>query len=366
MGDRLAALPDRTTRYIETMARRWHSFLFLASLTVASDLAANPNPQSFLPHFPDLNPQNTVKLLMADPSGNLFIVSSIAQTSAVVNIHVTKTDGSGNVLASFNFGGSGMDTPNAAAVDSQGNLVIAGVTHSADFPLVSPLQKSGAIFITKVDAELQNILFSTLLGGAAGISATAVALDSAGNVYVTGITGAGFTTTPGALQPSAPPPPLEGGVASGFIAEISAPGSSLIFSTYFGGSGFVCAGNALDQPCLTYPGLTGPGLLTAPPAIAVDSSGAVIISGTSNASNLPVSANAYAQQCGCTNELAAVFVAKIAPGGGQLIWGSYLPINQPPLITYSPSVTGMTLDASGNVILAGNAQQGLPVTPNAL
>jgi uncharacterized protein (TIGR03437 family) len=342
-----------------------HLILCLASLTIASALAANPNPQSFLPRFPDLNSQDTAKLLVADPTGNLFIVSSAMKTSTVTNIHVTKTDGSGNVLTSFDFGGSGMDTPNAAAVDSEGNLVIVGVTQSPNFPLVSPLQKSGAIFVTKINGTLQSIVYSTLLGGG-GISASAVALDAAGNIYVTGTAGAGFTTTPGVLQGSAPAPPPDGEVVSGFITEISASGTSLIFSTYFGGAGFLCAGNPLDNPCLSYPGLVGPAILTAPSAIAVDSSGAIVISGVSNANNLPVSQNAYAQQCGCNNQLAAVFVAKIAAGGAQLVWGTYVPINQPPLLTYSPSVTGMALDASGNVIVAGDAQQGLPVTPNAL
>jgi uncharacterized protein (TIGR03437 family) len=279
---------------------------------------------------------------------------------------VIKTDSSGNVLATYDFGGSGIDTPNAAAVDPQGNLVIVGTTQSPNFPLVSPLQTSGSIFITKIGAQLQNILYSTLLGGSAGGSAMAVALDATGNIYITGTTGAGFTTTPGALQPSAPAPPPDGGVSSGFITEISASGSSLIFSTYFSGSGFTCGGNPLSSPCLSYPGLVGPAINTTPSAIAVDSSGAVIIAGVSNANNLPVSANAYAQQCGCTSELAAPFVAKIAPGGGQLVWGTYLPINQPPLVTYSPSVTGMALDASGNVVVAGISQQGLPVTPSAL
>ena len=339
---------------------------FVACLTVAGAVAAIPNPQSFLAHLPDLNPQHTAKFLVADQSGHLFIISSIVKTSAITNIQVIKTDGSGKVLATFAFGGSAIDTPNGAAIDAQGNLVIAGTTQSPDFPLVSPLQKSGAIFITKINAQLQNILFSTLLGGTAGISATAVALDPAGNVYVTGTARAGFMTTAGALQPAAPAPPLDGTVTSGFVSEISASGSSLIFSTYFGGSGFTCGGNPLSSPCLSYPGFVGPEIVTAPTAIAVDSSGAVIISGVSNANNLPVSANAYAQQCGCTSQLAAVFVAKIASGGGQLVWGTYLPIAQPPLVTYSPSITGMALDTSGNVILVGNAQQGLPVTPHAL
>jgi uncharacterized protein (TIGR03437 family) len=340
--------------------------LVLACLTVTFAVASNPNPGSFSAHLPDLNSQDTAILLTADQSGNLFIVSSTAKTPLIVNIHVIKTDGSGNVLATFDFGGSGIDLPNAAAADPQGNLVVVGTTQSSNFPLVSPLQTSGSIFVTKIAAQLQSILFSTLLGGSAGGSGTAVALDPAGNIYVTGTAGAGLPTTTGAFEASAPAPPLDGTVLSGFISEISPSGSSLIFSTYFGASGFVCGGNPLASPCLSYPGFIGPEIFTQTSAFAVDSSGAVIISGISNANNLPVTASAYAQQCACTSELAAVFVAKLAPGGGQLIWGTYLPINQPPLTTYNPSVTCIALDPSGNVVVGGNAQQGLPVTPNAL
>ena len=223
------------------------ALLLAAVCTLHAQPAASPNPQSFLAYLLDLDSQDTAKFLTADQSGNLFIVSSVAKTSAITNIKVIKTDGYGNVLATFDFGGSGIDTPNAAAIDPQGNLVIVGMTQSPDFPLVSPLQKSGSIFVTKIAAQLQDILFSTLLGGAAGGSATAVALDSTGNIYVTGATGEGFTTTPGVLQPSAPAPPLDGGVSSGFIAEISAAGNSLIFSTYFAGSGFVCGLDPLQQ-----------------------------------------------------------------------------------------------------------------------
>jgi hypothetical protein len=270
---------------LKVMARQYLA-LFAACLSVTAAVAATPNPRSFSAHLPDLNPKDTPKFLVAYQSGNFFIISSTAKMPTISNILVIKTDGSGSVIGTFAFGGSGIDTPAAAACDPQGNLVIVGVTRSPDFPLVAPLQKSGETFITKIDGQLQNIIFSTLLGGTAGISATAVALDPVGNVYVTGTAGAGFATTAGALQPSAPTPPPAGTVTSGFLSEISASGDRLIFSTYLGASGFTCAGNPLSNPCLTYPGFVGPAIVTAPAAIAVDSSGAAIISGVSNANNL--------------------------------------------------------------------------------
>src|SRR5580704_4399950 len=97
-------------------------------------------PQSFSLRVPDLNSNDSARLLAADSSGNLFVVSSSPKTSAIVNIHVVKTDAAGNFIAAFDFGGSGVDTPFAAAVDPQGNLIVAGSTYSTDFPLVSPLR----------------------------------------------------------------------------------------------------------------------------------------------------------------------------------------------------------------------------------
>ena len=149
-------------------------------------------PQQFTLHFPDLNSQDVPQALVADSSGNFFIVANSQKAFAyaeppgaiveVANIHITKTDGAGNVLASFDFGGSSIDTPTAAAVDPSGNLVIVGITQSSDFPLVAPLQTSGRIFITKLDARLQNILFSTRFSTgppAENENATGVAVASA-------------------------------------------------------------------------------------------------------------------------------------------------------------------------------------------
>jgi uncharacterized protein (TIGR03437 family) len=186
-----------------------------------------------------------------------------------------------------------------------------------------------------------------------------VALDSEDNIYVTGVTGSGFSTTAGALQTAAPSTPELATVSNGFVAEISASGASLVFSTYFSGNSFVCG------LCSGPHGPLEQNIFTTPSGIAVDPTGAVVIAGFSNATNLPVSASSYAPQCNCTSGDPAGFVAKIAPGGGQLVWGTYLPVpNGVP--GQLPSITGLTLDAAGNVILTGLAGPGLPVTAGAL
>ncbi len=351
----------------------------IATALIGTTVYANSLPQKFTQHFPDLNPNDTAVVLAADASGNLFIVADAATgvlTALTTHIHVTKTDGAGNVLATLDFGGSSTDTPKAAAVDAQGNLVIVGETQSTDFPLVSALQTSGSIFVTKVDPQLHGILFSTLLGGGPGGYASAVAFDSATNIYVAGSTAGfgqtpAFATTQGALQPS-PPVAAESAelLAYGFVAEISSNGRQLTFSTYFAGSGFTCYEDA--NPCTSFPGSIGPYIYTTPAQIAVDSEGNVFIAGNTNSNNVPVSAGAFATHCNCNNSRGAGFVAELSPGGGQLVWGTYIPIpipaTQGPAYYGGPqvSLTAMTLDASGNVILAGATPDGFPVTAGAL
>jgi uncharacterized protein (TIGR03437 family) len=337
-------------------------------------------PQSFSLRVPDLNPNDSGRLLAADSSGNLFVVSASTKTSAIVNIHVVKTDPAGNVIAAFDFGGSGVDTPSAAAVDPQGNLIVAGSTYSTDFPLVSPLRTTGIGFATKIDAQLGKILFSTLLGTVGGgpvtAGASAVAVDATGNIYLTGSTGDGFPTTTGVLQPQAPALGQAGTISHGFVTELSAAGDSVVFATYFSGGSFTCSNNN-GSPCLIFLPPTNespPVIATTPTAIAVDSTGAVIVGGTTNSTGIPVSADAYATQCGCTNLEAVAFIAKLAPGGAQLEWGTYLPpvANAVPL--YADSIVGvpmdtissLALDAAGNVVFAGTAALGFPISAGAL
>src|SRR5271168_3608778 len=125
-------------------------FIGSVLLAIVPGAAANLYPQPFSLRFPDVNPQDVGQLVVPDSQGGFFVVALAqkafvygpppASTLVAANIHVTKTDGSGNILGSFEFGGSGIDTPKGTAVDGSGNLVIVGTTTSTDFPLVSPLQ----------------------------------------------------------------------------------------------------------------------------------------------------------------------------------------------------------------------------------
>ena len=310
-------------------------------------------------------PSQTTQQLAADPAGNLFVVST---TEA--SIRVTKMDASGKVLATFDFGGTGEDSPGAAAVDPNGNLVIGGATASSDFPLVSPIQTTGSGFLTKLDPELTKIIYSTRLGTPVvnGVlnGVTAIAFDAAANVYVTGTAGPGMPVSPGALQAQAPNISVNAVVSHGFVAGIAAAGDKLLFSTYYTGGAAQCTngcGGAFPIGGATF-------VQTVPRAIALDSSGAVVIAGSTDVNDVPVTGGAYAQQCGCLLQQNAGFVAKIGSGGSKLIWGTYLPLADASGYNGAGfdgvNIAAMTVEASGTILLAGATLRGFPITPDAL
>jgi hypothetical protein len=92
----------------------------------------------------------TVSAIATDSAGNTYVVGStqIAGTpsfvnssiSALAHVFVAKLDPNGNVLFTDTFAGQGVDTGTAIAVDTSGNIYIAGTTSSPDFPLSHALQ----------------------------------------------------------------------------------------------------------------------------------------------------------------------------------------------------------------------------------
>ena len=241
-------------------------------------------PYQAMIHYPDLPTGTIPHALVADADGNLFIVANIVNSAGRPQIQVQKTDSNGSALASLEFGGSvtgaGLsDAIAGAAIDLKGNLVIAGSTSSPDFPLVAPLTaKTGesAAFIVKIDSQLKNILFSTKLGGAqGGTSATALALDPAGNIYVTGTTSdADFPVTPGSFQSQPPLHNQSGSALYAYVTEVSSDFKSIVFSTYFGDSVAACTAPAnVPNFCTTAFGRTYTS------ALALDAAGNVIIAG---------------------------------------------------------------------------------------
>lgn len=267
---------------------------------------------------------------------------------------VTKlsSDGSSLVYSTY-LGRTGMEYGTSIAVDSSGNAYVGGYTTSSDFPTQNPLQATlaGGLdgFVLKVNPAGSALLFSTFLGGAGTEYLQTLVLDSQNNICITGTTSSSDFPTASPFQPSNANP----GNFDAFLTKMNSSGSSLLFSTYLGGTGnenglvitldpsdnTYIAGvtDSADLPVTDaiQPALGGgrdmfiakfssaggaPVLLTylggsadeawAGGSIAVDSSGSIYVTGETASTDFPV-ANALQQAYGGGNTDA--FVAKISP-----------------------------------------------------
>jgi hypothetical protein len=153
------------------------------------------------------------------------------------------------LLYSTYLGGSEPDAARSVAVDGQGNTYVTGYTESSDFPLAHPAQGTltsdpscpgpnnsrvscDDAFVTKLSADGGTSLYSTYLGGSRDDDGRAIAVDTAGDAYVTGTTLSADFPAASAMQSR-----FGGGGVSGdaFVAALKPAGDGLIFSTYFGG-----------------------------------------------------------------------------------------------------------------------------------
>jgi len=198
-------------------------------------------------------------------------------------------------------GGSGVDLLSGVALDPSGNIFVSGGTGSADFPVQNAVQSrlAGGVFdafLLKLRISDWKLLFSTYLGGSKMDGSYAVSLDSSGNPTVSGITESpDFPTTASAFQPR-----LRGSVDA-FVTRLSADGSRVLWSTYYGGS----KANS-DQ----FLGGT----------LEVDEAGRVWLTGMTNSSDLPTR-NAFQPTNGGADFDG--FLAAISSDGARLCYGSY-------------------------------------------
>jgi hypothetical protein len=233
-------------------------------------------------------------------------------------------------------GGSGSDAGAGIAVDSAGNVYVTGQTASTNFPTANPEQNTNAggstgldAFVTKMNADGSALIYSTYLGGSADDQGNGIALDSSGNAYIVGNTASTNFPVANAFQTH-----FGGGDRDAFVTKLNANGSALLYSTYLGGGGTDEQGNR----------------------IAVDSSGSAYITGATTATNFPVT-NAIQSTPGGNVD---AYVTKFSVGGSSLVFSTYLGGSS------SDSGSGIAVDSSGSVYVAGEtASTNFPVTASA-
>jgi hypothetical protein len=138
-------------------------------------------------------------------------------------------------------GGGGTDQAFGIALGSDGTVFITGNTASANFPTtagsLAPAARGGVdAFVVRLDSTFTTSLYSTFIGGSGDDAGRGIAVDTLGNAYVTGFTtSSDFPTTPGSFQPNRPVGEAAG-VADAFVVKLNPLGTALVYGTYLGGT----------------------------------------------------------------------------------------------------------------------------------
>ncbi|MEK7755423.1 MAG: SBBP repeat-containing protein, partial [Acidobacteriota bacterium] len=244
--------------------------------------------------------------------------------------------GTGLVYAGY-IGGSDPDGGHGIAVDAAGNAYVTGITYSSEatFPVtVGPdLTYNGDfrdVFVAKVNAAGTALAYAGYIGGSSSDFGYGIAVDAAGNAYVTGFTMSSEGTFPVTVGPDL----SFNGYRDAFVAKVNAAGTALVYAGYLGGSG----------------GDYGQ-------AIAVDAAGNAYVTGgtESTEASFPVTVGPDLTHNGTWD----AFVAKVNAAGTALVYAGYIGGS------HTDWGRAIALDAAGNAYVAGDtasSEATFPVT----
>ena len=303
--------------------------------------------------------------IAVDSSGNAYVTGATwsfdfpttpgayqtIKTGSLNEVFVTKLDGSGAMVYSTYIGGRGGEYGDGIAVDASGSAYVTGPTNSSDYPSTpgafQTVNRRGVhdAFVTKLDPTGSSLVYSTFLGGTRQEGGRGIAVDGAGNVYVTGNTSSGNFPTVNPIQATLNP----GGNLPGygpvdlFIAKLNPAGSALIYSTYLGG----------DRIEFSY-------------SLTIDSSGNTYVTGITASSNFPT-VNAIQPVHGGGSFVPNWggpfdgFVVKVNAAGSALAYSTYLGGSG------SDNTLGSVVDGTGSLYVTGRTDStDFPPTVNAI
>jgi hypothetical protein len=313
---------------------------------------------------------DAIAAITTDASGNILVTgyttsvdfptknpiqSALGNSGSSQDAFITKMDPTGKTLIySTYLGGSSQDYGGAITVDSSGNVIIAGVSSSADFPSAGSISSAtcqindDCYFLASLKPDGSGLNYSGIIGGTQGDYTNGVngrvAVDTAGNAYLAGITDSStFYVTPGTLATTVTGYPY----SEMFVLKVD-PTGKLVYST-------VVPGNAANDPLQSY----NNAFLTT--GISVDGAGNVTTAGWGGL-GLPTTSGVVAPQFPNASvnveSPEAGFVLQLNPTATAINFASYLP--------GTDQAGGLAVDSSGNLWVAGlTSETNLPVSANA-
>jgi hypothetical protein len=249
-----------------------------------------------------------------DPTGFTGFVTSVMKVNALATAIVSAAESV--ALDNFNLGWDGYSSGEAIALDSVGNVYIAGT---------GALQAVSRGFIMKLNTD-GSIAYVTQVPGVSQFYPAGLSVSPTGEVYAAGGASADFVTTPGALQGVAP------GLAPAFVMKLDAAGNP-VYKTFLGGSFAELA--------------TG---------IATDGQGNAYVSGKTRSEDFPTTPGAFRRVKPTGTETA--FLAKLNASGSGLVYATYFP-------TDGDDAEGLVVDGTGAVYVVGLTGPDFPVTAGA-
>jgi uncharacterized repeat protein (TIGR01451 family) len=284
-----------------------------------------------------------VEGIALDSDGNIYVAGTTSSTdlptedpvqpssSGEEDVFVAKINAAGDTLVySTYIGGDEDDDASGVAVDGNGNAYVTGDTDSTDFPTRNPLQPRGGLddaFVVKLNADGNALVYSTYLGGSHIDEAEGIAVDGSGNAYVTGATFSSTWLTDNPMR-------AYSGMGDAFVVKLNASGSALAYGTYLGGSGSDFGSD-----------------------IAVDNNGYAYVSGEAYSTDFPTENPLQADYGG----FGDVFVAKLNADGNALVYSTYLGGS------YKDYSYGIAIDSGGNAYVTGSTEStDFPTTTGAL
>jgi uncharacterized protein (TIGR03437 family) len=364
---------------------------FVAFVAAAFFLVAGPVTASVPPPFSTFLQENvTLQGIGHDAAGDIFVLGGVNDSPIPghgADLVVARLDASATKVVYFVYlGGSGDDEGRALAVDAQGNAYITGYTRSSDFPVTSGF--SGPVpsgseypFLIKLNPN-GSVAYATLFAGALAATPSAIAVDSGGNIFISGTAVQGYPPTPGAF--------LSGmtGTNLPFIAKLDPSGTkTLLAVSGVGGSQIVLgpqgdiwvSGNIAYLGYPTTPGAyqttftpsfsggSMPGAMSSPAeqqyitrlsadgtkpiystyltgasgsinsGLAVDSAGNAYVTGTTTSHDYPFTTAPSA------SDRTGLFLTKLDATGSKVLWSVMQGGNL------------LALDAGGNPVVGGSS-----------